>query len=403
MSRMNYERDLANKIKALCEQFPVLVLTGARQSGKTTLLRSLFPEYAYVSLDLPSKAFQAENNPEEFLLLNKPPLLIDEVQYAPKLFRHIKSIVDNDRHKMGQFLLTGSQKFVLMKEVADSLAGRCALLELETLSYQEISSGIRYEASISNMINLIVRGQYPELWRLPSIDETDFYSAYLATYLERDLRQLLNVTSLRDFERFIRILASRSGNILNKSDVAKEVGVSVKTIGEWVSVLDASNIITLLEPYYGNMSKRMVKSPKVYFNDTGLLSYLLGVRKESYLLSPFVGQLWETFVFSELRKLRYLSTSRPSIFFYRDQRALEVDFLIDFGGQIRLAECKWKENPESRDLKGLTSVDAQIRNSSTLKPVNEHFLICNVPNSYRISDSMVSAINPLDIKRVLSL
>src|SRR5690606_23433586 len=176
---------------------PAVVLTGARQAGKTTLLRGLFPEYHWVSLDLPSVAEQADSDPERFLATHPAPLIIDEVQYAPQLFRHLKVAIDADRHRHGRYLLTGSQKFVLMKEVADSLAGRAAILNLETLSLAELGE------AASDWVRLVARGQFPELWRAPATHATDYYASYVATYLERDVRQILNVQNLRDFERFL--------------------------------------------------------------------------------------------------------------------------------------------------------------------------------------------------------
>ncbi len=342
---MQYKRIISDSVKRLSTQFPVVVLTGARQVGKTTLLRNLFPSHRYVSLDLPSLAEAAENEPESFLSSYPAPLIVDEVQYAPKIFRFLKVLVDRDRHNMGQYILTGSQKFPLMKEVAESLAGRAALVELECLSLREIGRQ-------NDWIRLLVRGTYPELWRQPQMRAADFYASYLATYLERDVRQILNVSSLRDFERFLRAAALRSGHLLNRTDLSRDVGVSSKTIGDWIGVLQASNQIFLLEPFFENIGKRLVKSPKLYLHDTGLLCFLLGLDEESLAQSPLIGAIWETFVYSELRKQSQVDAHQnQSIWFYRDAQGRELDFLRTHRAKIDLLECKWAEDPGDRWFK----------------------------------------------------
>jgi hypothetical protein len=295
---MYIPRLLSTKIKKLLTYFPAILLTGARQTGKTTLLTRLFPEYSYTSLDLPSHAEQAENNPDSFLAQYPSPVIIDEIQYAPELFRFLKSAIDAKRTEMGRFILTGSQKFNLMKHASDSLAGRCAIMELENLSFEEITQAKLIECERPNYPKVMVRGQFPELWRVQEFPLYAFYSSYVATYLERDVRQIVNVSNLRDFERFFRVLAARAGAMLNKSEIAKEVGVSIKAIGDWISVLQTSGQIILLEPWFTNINKRIVKTPKVYFADTGLLCFLLGLNADSLLSSPYLGVLWENFVFA---------------------------------------------------------------------------------------------------------
>ncbi|MEI6877357.1 MAG: ATP-binding protein, partial [Spirochaetota bacterium] len=274
---MILSRLLADRLTSSAERFPALVLTGARQAGKTTLLEACFPRHRYVSLDLPSLAEQAERDPIAFLHANPPPLLIDEVQYAPGVFRHIKRAIDENRDAMGRFILTGSQSFALMAGVSESLAGRVVLFELENLSLGELV-GAGLPGLTKGEIDwaaLLVRSQFPELWKRPELPTADFLASYLATYLERDVRQILKVTSLRDFERFMRILAARSAQLLNKAEIAKDTGVSPKAINDWISVLEASGQIVLLEPWFRSFNKRMVKSPKVYFRDSGLLCRLL--------------------------------------------------------------------------------------------------------------------------------
>ena len=334
-----YETTIHN----LLGHFPALVLTGARQTGKTTLLQSLLPEYNYVSLDLPSMAALAEESPKDFFLRYPKPLIVDEVQYAPGLFRHLKALIDEDRHDMGLIVLTGSQKFTLMKEVSDSLAGRVAIVELEGLSNEELRS----EAAFHEMdaSSRIARGGFPELWRVPGFPRDAFMSAYMSAYLERDVRQILNIGSLRDFERFVRALAARNAGELDLSALGSAVGVTGKTAAAWLSVLEASNQIALLEPWHGNVGKRIVKRPKVYFRDTGLAAWLLGIGEGSLASSPFVGALWETAVFAELRRIAAARGLNRQLYYYRDNRGTEVDFLI-LGEGCRLIECKWTENPK---------------------------------------------------------
>ncbi len=334
-------RALSEYIHRSSRSFPAILLTGARQTGKTTLLRALFPDHHYVTLDLPSVAAQAEENPDRFFSEHPEPVIIDEIQYAPGLFRHLKRRIDQNRHDMGNWILTGSQKFSLMKGVSESLAGRIAVIELEGLSSEEASPGS------ADFDPLILRGGFPELWRLRELDSDLFFSSYLATYLERDVRQILNIGSLRDFERFIRLLASRNAQLLDMTGLGRDLGISAKTAGAWVSVLEASGQITLLEPWFGNVGKRIVKTPKVYFNDTGLVAWLLGLN-DSFAAGPFGGALWETFIFAELRKRRSQTGGRKEIFFYRDSQSLEVDFILTGSEPVALEVKSASEVREDR-------------------------------------------------------
>jgi uncharacterized protein len=381
---MYYTRTYEKKLKEVCKFFPVVLLTGARQSGKTTLLKKTFPDYSYISLDLPSIAEQAENNPLEFFSTYKAPMIIDEVQYAPGLFRHLKKIVDEKRHSMGEYILTGSQKFSLMKGVSDSLAGRSVLLELENLSWYEINKTKPRNFNYSELILAMVRGQFPELWRVPDFPVYSFYSSYISTYLERDVRQILNIVSLRDFERFLRALAPRSGQLLNKTEIARDVGVSVKAINDWISVLEASNQIVLLEPWYSNISKRIVKSPKVYFCDSGLLCFLLNVNDSSLSSSPFRGQIWETAVFSELRKINQASSNPFAFWFYRDQLAREIDFVLERAGQLYFIECKWNQNPKISDAKTIKTVHNELSDKKGIIKPGKHYIISTAETSYNL-------------------
>jgi predicted AAA+ superfamily ATPase len=377
-------------LKELSRYFPAVVISGARQSGKTFLVRKTFPEHDLVSLDLPSVAEQAEKNTVEFLKDHPSALIMDEVQYAPGLFRHLKAEIDKDRHSMGRYILTGSQQFVLMKGISDSLAGRCAVLELENLSKDEINSVRPIAQGQKALLSFMARGQFPELWRVPDFPGRDFYAAYLATYLERDVRQILNVTSLRDFERFIRILAARSGSMLNKSDIARDVGVSVKAIGDWLSVLQASGQIILLEPWHSSFGKRMVKSPKVYFRDTGLLCFLLNMDESSLAASPYLGAVWETLVFAEMRKLNHVLSRQVNFWYYRDQRAREIDFILERGGKLTFVECKWRENPDIEDARHILAVHCDLADSSSTWRAGGCWVIGTTAPSHSIGKNLAA-------------
>src|SRR5580700_11276890 len=370
-------RDVEARLKRSAKTRPVIVLTGARQTGKTSTFRYLFPDYAFVSLDLPSEAEQAEKEPDRFLQRNPPPVIIDEVQYAPGLFRHLKVAVDAHRTRNGQFLLTGSQKFTLMKNVSESLAGRADIVELETLSFAEIQAALPQTLTET----AVVRGGFPELYANLDIDPVAFYNSYLATYLERDVRSLTNVGSLRDFERFLRACALRSANLLNKADLARDVGIAPSTANHWLSMLEASGQVVLLEPWFSNPTKSIVKSPKLYLADTGLLCALLNIRSEDALhQSPAAGAIWETFVFAQLRSRERRAGRVGSLFFWRD-RTREVDFVVDVGGQLDLFEAKWTELPGDEDTVNLNFARTIVGKSR----VTGGAVISRTPNSFPLS------------------
>lgn len=342
----------------MARHYPAVLVTGARQTGKTTLLRQLYPEAPFVTLDLPSAAYEAENNGMAFLdaLSAEPAVVLDEVQYAPALFRYLKIAIDADRHRMGRFLMTGSQKFALMQSVSESLAGRVGILEMDTLSSTEMIDAATTDPP--SLLHFLWRGGYPELWRAPEMLARDFYSGYLATYLERDVRQLVNVTNLRDFERFIRVCATRAGNLVNLSGLASDVGISGTTARQWLGVLEASNIIHLLPPFFNNAGKRLIKTPKLYFKDTGLLCFLLGLTSPDQMAaSPFIGAVWESFVLGQMHRHREAVGSPAEIYFWRDAHGLEVDFAVWLNGRLQLVEVKWAETGgEARALRPMHEV-----------------------------------------------
>jgi len=381
-------REIEPRLLRSARTRPVVVLTGARQTGKTSTFLRLFPDHEFVSLDLPTEAEQAEKEPQNFLQRHPVPVIIDEVQYAPDLFRYLKVAVDATRRRSGQFLLTGSQKFTLMKSVSESLAGRADIAELETLSLAEIRGALPETTPES----AIVRGGFPELHADPDIDHLAFYNSYLATYLERDVRSLANVGSLRDFERFLRACALRSANLLNKADLARDVGISPTTANHWLSVLEASGQVVLLEPWFSNRTKSIVKSPKLYLADTGLLCALLNIRSEKDLRqSPAAGAIWETFVFAQLRARERRAGRAQSLFFWRD-RTREVDFVVDVGGRLELFEAKWAEVPAPADAVNLDFVRNVVGKSRIVGGA----IVCRTANSYPLADG-VRVLSVLDL------
>ncbi len=359
---------------------PVVVLTGARQTGKTSLVRRLFGDWAYVSLDLPSAAEQAEHDPRGFLSRHSPPLVVDEVQYAPQLFRHLKVTVDTNRDRAAQFILIGSQNFTLMEALSESLAGRAEILQLEGLSWSEIQAarpGLSVEA-------VMLLGGFPELIANPELDAAGFYRSYLATYLERDLRQLLQVTSLRDYERFLRSCALRTAQLLNKAELSRDVGISGSTAGQWLSALEASGQVSLLEPWFSNRTKSLVKTPKLYMCDSGLCAFLMGLTGVTDLRgSPLVGALWETLVASELRRRQIHRSGGWALQFWRD-RTNEADFLLRRGGRFDLADAKWTEHPGDRDISMLLRVSNLLPKGS----VRKRAIICRCDNPYRLESGI---------------
>ena len=365
----------------VARHFPAVLLTGARQTGKTSLLRRVFPRASFVSLDLPSLARQAEEDPAAFLAGHPEPVLIDEVQYAPALFRHLKAAIDARRHAPGRFLMTGSQKLALMQWVSESLAGRAVVLELDTLSSTEILAARPRGPSAGE---LLWRGGFPELWRDRKLPARDFFGSYVATYLERDVRSLLRTSSLRDFERFVRSCATRSGQLLNLTDLARDVGLAGTTARDWLSVLEASNQVVLVEPWFGNVAKRMIKAPKLYLRDTGLLCFLLGIDTPAALeRSTLVGPVWETFVLGQILRAKAATGSAAGVFFWRDAHGTEVDFAIELDGRVRLVEAKWTETTLSdRGLAPMRKVAALLGNRA--EP--EHWIACRTPHDHTLDE-----------------
>jgi uncharacterized protein len=322
-------RNLDHVVRQAARRFPTVVVTGPRRSGKTTLLRHLFPKAQYVLLEDPDIQGRIRNDPRTFLEELHPPVLFDEIQNAPELVSYVRTLVDAAPHRTGQWLFTGSQEAPLMQGIAESMAGRAAVLQLLPFSVTETAR-----------VN-VLHGGFPEVLLHPK-SRALWFASYLQTYLERDVRAVTNVRDLVTFRRFLALLASRHGQILNKTDLAAPLGVSVPTINEWLHVLEITNQIMVIPPYFENLGKRIIKSPKVYWGDPGLACYLLGITSEAELQrSPFLGQLFEGFVAVEILKSQVNRGARKELYYFRDQQGLEVDFLLPRpNAGLWLIECK---------------------------------------------------------------
>ncbi len=337
----------------------MVVVVGPRQVGKTSVLERTFASHTYVSLDVAAHAEMAETRPEDFLRRYPPPLVLDEIQYAPAFFRQIKTFVDQNRSQNGLFILSGSQNFMLMKSVADSLAGRAAVIPFSGLSGSEWQRAYSPDDDIP-WREFLWRGGFPRLWDDPEapVSRDRWYQGYLATYLERDVRNLLQIGNLRDFEMLLRACAARTAQTLNMAKIGRDVGISSTTARQWISVLQASNQIILLEPYYKSLGKRLAKSPKLYFTDTGLAAFLMGFQSAETLWgSPSVGALWENFVITQWQKWRDWHRPSASLWYWRDQSGNEVDLLIETDNKLTAIECKVSERPNSHDLRGLIRLE----------------------------------------------
>lgn len=331
------ERDLAPLLQKAAETFPAVTLTGPRQSGKSTLCRSLFPDFHYVNLERPDTRRYAQEDPKAFLQDLKGGAILDEIQNVPELTSWLQVQIDDDPAPR-QWILTGSQNFAISESVSQSLAGRTATLNLLPLTLNEAQ---RFEqVGLDSLEQVVIRGGYPRIFD-QDLDPSDWLASYVATYVERDVRSLAGISDLMAFQRFLGLCAGRSGQVLNYSALANDCGVSQPTAKAWTSILQASFLIFTLPAWSGNIRKRLIRSPKLVLVDTGLLCWLLDIRTEEQLRShPLKGAIFESWVISEIYKRRHHANERRGLYFYRDQSGLEVDLLIETTGQIDLIECK---------------------------------------------------------------
>lgn len=322
-------RILQNELLKAARHFSAIVLTGPRRAGKTTLFQRLFPKATYRLLEDPDLIERFRADPRGFLEELKPPVILDEIQNIPSLFNYVRTVIDRHPEKKGQWLFTGSQEAPLMRGVSESMAGRAAIFQLYPLSYEESK-----KVTVAN-------GGFPEVLMQPSLAGTWFRS-YAQTYLERDVRAIATIRDLSAFRRFLSLLASRVGQMLNKTDLAAPLGVSIPTIAEWLNILEITSQIIIVPPFYENFGKRLIKSPKVYFTDSGFARYLLGIGSGASLRkSPFFGALFEGFIASEIVKHQVNHGKRKEIYYFRDQQGLEVDFIVPTGDDgLTLIEVK---------------------------------------------------------------
>lgn len=398
---MYYFRHIEKKILEAKEMFKVLLITGPRQVGKTTTLKHLFKEtYRYVSLDDITELAIAKEDPKLFFMNHPLPLIIDEVQLAPGLFTEIKRIVDNS-DIYGQIILTGSQTFHLMEHVTETLAGRIGILEFQGLSKREINKDlydlpfipnnhfldtVRHPSS-DDVWAVIHRGSMPELYNKPGIDWQLYYASYIRTYIERDVRSLLNVKNLDVFSKFITSVAARTGSLLNYANVSKEIGVDIKTVQSWVKVLEASGIILLLKPFTNNALKRTIETPRLYFLDTGLVSYLLKwTTKETLQNGAMSGPILETYVVSEIVKtFKNKGINDVPIYFYRDKDMKEIDLIVVDQDKLYPIEVKKTMSP----TKGMTKNFAVLKKALGFSVENE-IILCLVDKKTYIDYSTIA-------------
>jgi len=343
------KRDLAPQLKALYRQYPVVTVTGPRQSGKTTLVKTVFPEWTYVSLEAPDIREYALRDPRGFIEAYPERVILDEVQRAPDLFSYIQTHVDAIG-KEGVYVLTGSFNFGLMEGISQSLAGRVAVLELLPLACTETTRAGVIPDSIEE---LMIAGGYPRIYDR-GLAPQQWHANYVTTYLERDVRALKAVSDLSVFQRFLKMCAARSGQILNLSSLGDDCGITHNTARSWLSILEASYIVYLLKPHHQNFNKRLIKSPKIYFYDSGLLSYLIGISDPDTLLTHASrGQVFETWVISELLKGRFNRGMRDNIYFWRDNTGHEIDCIVDQGNRLLPIEIKSGKTVSDDFFKGL--------------------------------------------------
>lgn len=381
---MSYiKRTLEPIILQSSKEFPAILLTGPRQSGKTTALKHLFGNtHRYLSLEAPDIRRAAVEDPRGFLALQPPPVIFDEVQYAPELFPYIKEQIDMARSQYGQFILTGSQNLLLLERITESLAGRTAILKLLPLTQREINKQpnrlLPWQYSETENRNVpiaitqqqiwqgFLRGNYPELIAHAERDFNLWFASYVQTYLERDIRFLKQIGDLTIFQNFLRMLAARSGQLLNLSELSRDLGLAVNTIKSWVSILEATYQVIILRPYFNNMNKRLVKTPKIYFTDVGILCYLVGLKNyEHVAYGPMAGAIFETAVVSEIFKTYLHQGIEPQIYFWRTANGDEVDLVVADAEKLIPIEIKAAATLNSQMASGIKKFQNSFGEKST--------------------------------------
>lgn len=378
---MYLRRHIEDTIEKAARTFSALDVTGPRQVGKTTMLQQLYPKASYVTLDRFDVLESAKDDPEEFLAIQKEPVIIDEVQYVPSLFRYIKIASDSQSGKKGRFFLTGSQRYAMMQGVDESLAGRAGIIEMLGLSFREIQQdafaipfmptqeylkkreqSLRYPFDNVDIWNHIYKGDLPELYTNLELSVSLYYESYIEAYLRRDVRELAHVGDLAKFNRFLTMVAYSHGSILNKSDLADKAGISFPTAEKWLSVLEASNIIYLLKPFSANTRKRLVKSPKIYFLNSALAASLSGLSSPDQIMtSREAGAYFEGYVLSEIIKSHLNDSGRfPEIYYYRDSDKNEIDFVLVDGLDLYPIEVKKSRRPTKSDFSSFSYLDSFV-------------------------------------------
>lgn len=372
--------------------FPSIAVTGPRQSGKSTLLIHTLKGYKYVTLDDPITREQAISDPQLFLDTLGTKAIIDEIQLAPQLLSYIKIRVDAARSVKGQYVITGSQQFSLIKNLGDSLAGRIGLFDLLPFSLDEMRKAAQPMTVAESFVHAALRGLYPEPVLDAAINPERWFGSYVQTYLERDVRSIYNIGNLRDFQRFMQLLAGRVGNLLNLSSFASDLGVSVSTVKSWLSILESGRIIYLLPPYYNNLGKRVTKAPKAYFLDIGLVCYLTGIRDKTHLLQgPLAGPLFENFCIQEIVKHFLNAGQRPPLYYLRTSNNLEVDLLIEKSYQELIpVEIKLSKTPTPV----MAAPVMRIKETFDKLPLRDGFLVSLSEKSIQLTTD-VKAL-PLD-------
>ncbi|MCY4780781.1 ATP-binding protein [Sphingobacterium sp. UT-1RO-CII-1] len=330
------KRTLAEEIRKRVNQYPILAVTGPRQSGKTTLLKVLFPDYTYVSLENPDNRSFASEDPNGFLKQYSGQVILDEVQRVPELFSYLQTAVD-ESGKMGQYILSGSQNFHLLQHITQSLAGRVALFRLLPLDTQELEQAGKLPG---NYLEACIKGCYPAIYHR-GIDPTDFYANYIRTYIEKDVTELINIRDLNSFRTFLGLCAARAGQLLNLTAMANECNISQPTAKSWLSILESSYVVFQLYPYHENFNKRLVKTPKLYFYDTGLLTHLLQIREQQELATNRLkGNIFENFIIANFQKFNENSYQHLQFYFWQDHNGLELDLLLKNASGFEVYEVK---------------------------------------------------------------